>query len=403
MRHSGQPGKRPDRCALLALLIMMLPVASGQATTACDLAVQPPVFWRHALAWTLSSDAVLFGRLAGAVLLHDGVLAVADRQLGQVLLIAPDGTVRQVLAVAGEGPGRVVRLAGVCELDGERLLLVQAWPGRVEVVRRDGTPERSLVLGGRGDQTAVHSLLKLAVGGGRLVAVQATVRVLDSQRSRNTLSLSCLDSELVPQHTVLRREIVTVDRMGLVDETEMDFPFYTWCLVGDRQVAIAPQRASYRLELHDLEGGLGAVFHRDLPPLPRPAAAMDRLRSEFTLEVGGQRRAIEFKFHQTAQMIQDLVALGPRCILLTTAYSFHEVPLPATARLDLLDLVANAVREVRLTVPFDAGRDRLLALPNRDLVVLTGEWEQLAGVTAAIDDATAAPAIAYWRYAGEQQ
>ena len=136
----GQP--TPAAWLLTAFLLSL--AQPGAATIAQHpLDVLPPVTWRHALAWTHSSDNVLFGHLDDVDLLGDGTLAVTDVQLGQVLLIANGGVVQDVLAVAGEGPGRLTRLAGLCELPGEGLLLVQAWPGRGEVIARDGTPVRS--------------------------------------------------------------------------------------------------------------------------------------------------------------------------------------------------------------------------------------------------------------------
>ncbi len=365
------------------------------------VALAPPVVWRHELAWKLSSDDVLFGRLAEVDLLADGVLAITDLQLGQVLLLAPDGTVLRVLEVAGEGPGRLSRPAGVCEWDAEHLLLWQAWPGRAEIVRRDGTPVRSLVLGGRDGRLNVGSILALAGRRGGLVGVQAEVEILDSQQSLNVLRLCRFADDLVARHDILRCEVATVDRMGLVDETELDFPIHSWSLSGERRVVVAPRRACYRLETYADEHGVGEVFARDLPPLPRRQAEMDLLRAGFTLEVDGQRRAIDFVFHQTAQMIQEIVALDPRTLLLTTAYTFHALERPCTARLDLVDLDAATVREVRLEVPVSPDADRLLLLPNRDVVVLVGGG---AALVRGDHEATAepiAPSIAYWRFRTE--
>ena len=385
---TNQRSGRPVSSRLLAVLAAVLAAtapAEGSEPARRALVERPPVTWRHALAWTLSSDEVLFGRVAAVKLLCDGVAAIADMQLGQVLLIAPDGSLQAVLPVAGEGPGQVGRLAGLGPWPPDRLFLVQAWPGRVEVIDRDGTPVRSLVLGGRGQQDGLSTLLSLDRAHGCLVGVQVHIRFLDWQRSMNSIRLSLFDDELSPVAHVLERRRATVDRMGIVDETEMDFPVHAWSIVDGRSVIVAPDRTAYRLELHDAGLGLREVFSRDLAPLPRPEAEKDRLRSEFSLEIDGRRRAIEFVFFQTAQMIQAIEPVTPRRLLLTTAYLFHGLSDPVTARLDDVDLEQGTVREVHLTIPVDPVRDRLLALPNRDVVVL-------AGGTAAID---------YWRFEGE--
>jgi hypothetical protein len=353
----------------------------------------PAEAWRHELAWILSSDDVLFGRIAAVRLLSDGVVAVADMQLGQILLVAPEGAVLQARRVTGEGPGLVTRLAGLCEGPRNRLHLIQAWPGRVEVTARDGIPVRSLVLGGRGEQTGLSTLLSLDWSAGLLAGVQVDVRILDHRRSQNTFRLSCFDDDLATMSDVLLRSNVTVDRMGVVDETEMDFPVHAWGIVDERNLVVAPDRSQYRLEVHDRDLGLCEVFRRDLKPLPRPRSEMEQLRSEFSLQVDGQSRAIEFVFFETAQMIQKIVVIGRGRLLLTTAYLFHEIAHPATARLDLVDLSAGTVREIRIAVPVDSRCDRLLMLPNRDALVLVGG--------AAVHAEHVVPAIAYWRFVGE--
>lgn len=406
---NGQTGGRQDapaigRPAILALLAVAALLAApadtaGQSQTPRPLRELPPATWRHELAWTLSSDDVLFGRLATVALLHDGVLAAADLQLGQVLLIAPDGSLQRVLAVGGEGPGRVGRLAGLCDQPPDGLLLVQAWPGRVEAVRRDGTPVRSLVAGGRSARSHVCSLLSLAAGAGGLVGVQVDVQARDDRRSHNVFRLCRFDRDLVADREVLRREVVTEDRMGLVDETAMDFPVHAWAALDARRVVLAPARALYRLEVHGLDGGgPRAVFARDLAPLPRPQVEMDRLRSEFHLEVDGRRRPIEFVFFETAQTIQEIVALDPDRLLVTTAYLHHDLPPGATARLDLVDLDTASVREILLAVPVRPERDRLVVLPNGDLVVLVGGGATFTAAGPQEHEEPTVPAIAYWRH-----
>lgn len=358
--------------------------------------------WRHDLAWRLSSDDVLFGDIAAVKRLGDGVIAVADQQLGQILLVAQDGAVQQIVPVSGEGPGRVARLAGVEEMPPDRLLLVQAWPGRVEVVRRDGTPLHSLVLGGRSDKTGVATLLSLVCAHGQAAGVLAHVRFLDHQRSTNTVRLSTFDSDLIPVWDIFKRENVTIDRMGLVDETEMDVPIHAWNIVDERHIVVAPEREHYRLELHEPGRGLREVFSRERAPLPRPESEKQRLRSQFTLEVDGRRQAIEFVFFETAQMIQEIAVLGPRLLLLGTAYRYVGLPAGSTARLDLVDLDAASVREIRLSVPIDPDRDRLLPLPGNDLVVLVGAAAFSAGPRSHQEHDIVVPAIEYWRYVGEQ-
>jgi hypothetical protein len=391
----------------VALLVLwwLLPVAAGSAAPAPveprELVEAPPVAWDHRLVWSLSSDDVLFGQIAQAVLLDQGLLAVADRQLGQVLLIDDSGRVLDVLPTAGEGPGKVGHLTGLCAVSGGHLMLVQAWPGRAEIVRLDGTPVRSLAARGR-ERDGVVSLVQVAAGHGLVVGVIAAVRFLEDERSRNILRLGPLGEDLEPLGDVLRREATTVDRMGVIDETALDFPFHSWCILDGGHVAVAPDRTRYLVEVHDLDGGPPRVFSRDLDPLPRPAVEIERLRAGYMLEVDGRRRSLEVRHFLTAQMIQELVALDPSRLLLVTAYRDRDLRDDASARLDLVDLAAASVGAVEVSISWRPDRDRLVVLPNRDLVVLVAGHVVFGDRERGPAADPVAPAIMYWRYEGER-
>ncbi|MDY0110215.1 MAG: hypothetical protein RBT60_09800 [Candidatus Krumholzibacteria bacterium] len=360
----------------------------------------PPAAWQHERRWVVSSDDWLFGRVGDVEMLADGCLAVADVQLGQIMIIGPEGNVDQVYAVAGEGPGQLPRLSILCERPGGELWLVQAWPGRVEVVRRDGTPLRSLRLLDASDRGLPQTLLGLASGCDLLVGVQASVRERDGRTATNVLRLRCFDDDLQALGDVLATTFVTEERMGFIDETAGYFPQTSWAVVDSGLVVVAPDRDAYRLELRSAAGAIQAAYVRALPPLPRAQEEKDRLAAGFSLEVNGQRRAIEFVFHETAEMIQAIVALGPQRVLLRTAYCHAGPPAGATARLDLVDLAAGTVQEIRLAVPVHPHVDRLVALPSGDLVVLKHCDEIPLRLPADASHAAGAPEIQYWRYLG---
>lgn len=378
---------------LLTACLLSLAPPSAAAATQHPLDVLPPVTWRHALAWTLSSDDVLFGHLDDVDLLGDGTLAVTDVQLGQVLLITGGGAVQDVLAVAGEGPGRLTRLAGLVELPGEGLLLVQAWPGRGEVIARDGAPVRSWRPPTGRDHGGAPTYLGFAGGYGLLVGVQAQVRPQLPRSSLNILTLGSFDpTDLRPQTEILRREFVTEDRMGLVDETAGHFPVTAWAIADSGRVVVAPDRETYRLELYDLRCGRVSVYTRERLALPRPQAEKDHLASGFSLEVDGRQQEITFIFHETAEMIQQVTVLSPGRLLLQTAYTFHDLPDGQTARLDLVDLDRATVQEVLLSVPLRPLVDRLVVLAGGHLVVLkNGGWTQAAAAGAAAAPADLEP------------
>lgn len=375
------------------------PIAAATATS--TLRELPPSLWTYTHTWSLSSDDVLFGVLIDVDQLAGGDLAFTDGRLGQVLIVDRDGQLRRTLEVAGEGPGRLTRLDALCELPSEDLLLVQAWPGRGEVVDRFGEPVRSRRSATTRNLDGAPTWIAMASGYGMVAGVVAEVRREDPQVDRSVLRLMLLDPvTLEPGRELLRGEFANTTQMGLIDETVGYFPQRSWAIADQREVVVAPERERYLLEVHDRELGLVERHERPRRPVPRCRAEIERLKAGYTLEVNGQRQAITFVLHQTAEMIQGITALGPRTLLLQTAYTRHALPDGVTARYDLVDLKAGTVREVWLQVPHDAQADRLVLLPDGNLVVLTGAMPSGPGMPGPATDELLPPTIQFWTRQG---
>jgi len=395
---------RVQRHPVLALAILVS-LAVGTATGAAPrrLVDLPVVRWRHTLAWTVSSDEVLFGQITDLVRLRDGAVAAADVQLGQVLVIAAGGTPVQTLAVSGDGPGQVRQLTSLAETATGDLLLVQAWPGRVEAIARDGTPLRSLRPLAKDRQVPV--LLRVAPARDLWLGLTVFVRAESPRTERTVLELAWLDPrDLSPIGAVLRRETATEIRPAHVDETASYAPRRAWAILPDGRAVVAPDRDAYRLEVHAPLVGTVAALVRDHTPLPRPDAEAALIRRAFRLEVDGRPRPIEFTLFATAEAIQTIVALDERRLVVGSARTFHALPAGASARCDLVDLAAATVREVLVGVPCVPWRDALVVLDNRDAVVVRHGFGGLAAAGFGPlpgEDPAGAPVIEYWTYEEE--
>ncbi len=389
---------------LVPLLLFGAPCAA--ATPVQELVRQPPVTWHHARAWSLSSDEVLFGRLADVIRLADGTLAVADGQLGQVLLLRTDGTLERTLPVAGEGPGRVPRLTGLARTATDELALVQAWPGRVEVVARDGTPRRSLRARANGQvgDGGVATLLRLLAGAERWLGLLVHVDHPRRRQVRTSVTLAWLDHrDLARRGAVWGQEVITRIEPGVVDETAGHAPHRGWALLADGRAVVAPARAAYRLELHHPVHGLERVLIRTVPTFPRPAAEVARLRRGFRRTVDGRPRPVDLRCHETAEAITRVQVLDSGHVLVTSAHRRHDLPAGVSLRLDLVDLRAATVADVHLRIPRRWDQDALLVLPDRDVVVLREQAGCLSLMGAWPDPQGSGrpPAIEYWTYQGE--
>jgi hypothetical protein len=366
------------------------------------------VTWRHARAWTVSSDQVLFGRVVGISRLADGTLAVADGQLGQVLLLGEGGACERVLPVAGEGPGQVARLGGVAASAADELLLVQPWPARVAVIARDGTPRRQWrpAAASGGASGGLASLLGLRAGGRWWLALVVRTSYPGPRQSRTRATLTRREAVAPARGTPVRTWSFTSDiEPGVVDETVGHVPRRGWALLPGGRAVVAPRRDAYRLEIHDPDRGLVRILTRDVEPLPRPQRERDLIRRGFTWTVDGRERALELRLHDTAEVIQTLVGLDPVRVLVGGADRFHRLPAGVTARYDLVDLAAATVRPVHLAVPCRPGTDALLVLPDRDVVVVRQGWGALSGsVAGGPADASGddPPAIELWQHLGEE-
>jgi len=368
---------------------------------AVALTVRPPENWHHRLAWSLSSDTVLFGAICAVAELPDGAVALADAQLRQILLLARSGALLAVLPVGGEGPGQVTRLAGVAAAPGDGLALIQPWPGRIEVIGRDGTPRRRLWPGGRRSRGAgqAPTLLELAAAPQGWLALTASAVPLGGGRQRAAVRLGWLDhADGGPGLALYERVAEAADRPGLVDETAAWVPRRAWALLRGGRAVVAPERERYRLAVHGPDGRCERILSRPWQPQPRPAAEIALLERGFRLTVNGRARPIELRTFPTAAAIHTLTALRGGEVLATSARRFADLPPGATMRADLIDLAAATVAEVRLQIPLRPWCDAIVPLSSGDALCVRLGYAGLAGPgpQAGTTAGDAAPAIEYW-------
>lgn len=123
-------------------------------------------------AWRLGGDDdddVLLGMVAGGALGADGNVYLVDRQLAQVLVVAPDGSLVRTLGRQGEGPGEFSNPQSLFFLPDGRLAVVQGFPSRVTTLNPDGTPGGEIKVGGEASEGGFRFMRELRVAGGKLV------------------------------------------------------------------------------------------------------------------------------------------------------------------------------------------------------------------------------------------
>ncbi len=110
MKRSRQDGSAAAAAWTVALLsVGAVPCAASQQPGEWTIAPEPS--WRA--GWSANAPETEFYDIVSVVELADGSIAVADRGLARIVVIDADGTVRQTLGRAGDGPGEFAGLAQV--------------------------------------------------------------------------------------------------------------------------------------------------------------------------------------------------------------------------------------------------------------------------------------------------
>ncbi len=163
--------------------------------------------------WSVASEPALdlartgtgpeheFYRVAGALRLSDGRIAVADGGSDQIRLYTPDGAFISAVGREGEGPGEFRQISGFERLPGDSLL-VHDWPAHVtilapdlELVRTFDLPPTAREISVLDDGTLVAELIYASVveyeGGERLLRVPTPVVRFDPDGAlRDTLAVA---------------------------------------------------------------------------------------------------------------------------------------------------------------------------------------------------------------------
>lgn len=397
--HGGiaVPGNLRSYANVVAgLLLLMMPSFAVLAEATTPLRKTQPQTGHYQLAWQVSSDDVLFGNIADVDQIADGSLIVTDVQLGQVVLINAEGGVDGVVAVQGEGPGRVTRLSSVRADDEAGLLLAQFWPSRVERVQRNGTPLKSMI---RRYDEADHpsGFAAFDFHEGSMFAVQVEVHLLAGGRERNTITLCALDQELMRTSIFHEAEFTTISRHGCVDETQGWFPLHAWTAIDKERVVVAPERERYLLLELLGDGKQGRSFYFPADARLRRESEIENFKAGYTLTSNGVRQEIDFKLYDKAEMIESVVSLGDERLLLKTSLSGREEGGRTGIVLDLVDMAAGTISELETGVPFDPDTDRVVLLRSGDLAVLKNSLNRLHALDEGGAGSDEIPTIMLWR------
>lgn len=327
-------------------------------------------------AWRLGGDDdedVLLGMVTGGVLGPDGNVYLVDRQMAQVLVIAPDGSLVRTLGRQGEGPGEFNNPHGLFFLPDGRLAVIQGFPSRVTTLKPDGTPAGEIRVGGEAAEGGFNFMRELRPAGGKLVGVRGRGTFnQETGKSTQVTTMSVMDLAGKDVVKLFERTRENDLQRRVFDEAAEFSELNTWNVSPDGIVYSVPERDAWVINARGLDGTVRATFRRPFTPRKRSAEEKTELTDGMVVIVNDRRQAIESKALDTAPAIERIsVATDGRLFVTNCLQSREQLPAGVAARYDVVTPDGRFIEELSLRVPgFDNRQDVVLFLDGKTFLVV---------------------------------
>lgn len=327
-------------------------------------------------AWRLGGDDdedVLLGMVTAGAIGPDGNAYLVDRQLAQVLVVAPDGSLVRTLGRQGDGPGEFNNPHGLFFLPDGRLAVIQGFPSRVTTLKPDGTPAGEIKVGGEAVEGGFNFMRELRAGGGKLVGVRGRGTFnQETGKSTQVTTMSVMDLAGREEVKLFERTRENDLQRRVFDEAAEFSELNTWSLSKDGIVYSVPEREAWAINARGLDGALRSTFRRPFTPRKRTAADKSELTDGMIVIVNGQRQQIESKALETDPAIERInVAADGRLFVTSCLQSRERLPAGVAARYDVITPDGRFVEELSLRVPdFDNRQDVVLFLDGKTFLVV---------------------------------
>jgi hypothetical protein len=327
-------------------------------------------------AWRLGGDEdedVLLGMVTAGAIGPDGNIYLVDRQLAQVLVVAPDGSLVRTLGRQGDGPGEFNNPHGLFFLPDSRLAVIQGFPSRVTTLKPDGTPAGEIKVGGEAVEGGFNFMRELRPGGGKLVGVRGRGTFnQETGRSTQVTTMSVMDLAGREEVKLFERTRENDMQRRVFDEAAEFSELNTWNLSKDGIVYSVPEREAWAINARGLDGAVRSTFRRPFSPRKRTAEDKAELTDGMIVIVNGQRQQIESRALDTDPAIERInVAADGRLFVTSCLQSRERLPAGVAARYDVVTPDGKLVEELSLRVPgFDNRQDIVLFLDGKTFLVV---------------------------------
>jgi len=338
-------------------------------------------------AWRISGedDRFLFGVVSRAVADPSGNVYLLDSQLGEVTVLAPDGSFLRRIGGEGDGPGELRRPADLFLFDDADVGVVVLSPPKI--VRYDASGahvgDRSPTRDGR-----PLRVLNADAAAGRLVAFSIQSRFDTGQRT-TSYTLGRIGEDGRAARPILEGGYTLSYEELHIDEGEHDLPVARWALAPNGAVHVAPERNAYHVVTFTADGARTQDWSRPHEARVRSdeekAAAEATLRQMYRHE-RYQRATFSVEEAEPAILSLRLSDVGELWILpgsgLGAGDAFH--------RYDVSSVQGAEMGRLDLRLEGDPGADAVHWLSDERIVVveaLTDADRAMGGASSASDEA----------------
>ncbi|HPF71558.1 MAG TPA: hypothetical protein PLQ13_12860 [Candidatus Krumholzibacteria bacterium] len=369
-------------CALGLVPLLVLATPSAAATV--SLPADAPATRTAALeeVWRLGGDddgAPLLGVITGGARDAEGNVYLVDRQLSQVLVIAPDGTLAATLGREGDGPGEMRNPHSIL-LTPDAVGVVQGFPGKVTYLGRDGTPKGELKVGGDAAKGGFNFVRQMAWTSGVLVgAIGRGAFDMEKGTNTTTSSIAILNAD-GSSKAEIAPNVQSRDFQKFVFDEAADWAEYAaWCATPDGRICSAAGRERWAVNVRDLDGNLVQAWERPFTPRRREAADKEAVGSDMRIVVNGQRMLPEVHALDTDPAIDALYAAGDGRVFVRTCWDVRERLEDGTAgRFDVVAKDGRLLEQLTLTFPdFHPADDALVWLDGQYYLVLKNATDMM--------------------------
>jgi len=359
------------------LLAALLNITGSVFAAEVALPADPPARRTIELVeqWRLGDDEedILLGVISHGVLGDAGQMYLVDRQLSQVLIIAPDGELLTTLGREGEGPGELNQPHAMLLLEDGAIGLIQGFPGRIIGINADGSPAGDITLGGGAEEGGFSFIRECVRIGDHFVAnTGRMVFDMNTGKSDRTATLGVYDLQGTQTATIAEHTQEDDLNRQVFDEAADFSELNEWAAGPDGTVYTTPAHEEYVLTARDLQGTVRRTLRRPFTARKRTQAEKDELTNGINIVMNGQRMEVDNKSLDVDRAIRDLAVASDGRLFVTNCYQYRaHLPVGTAGRFDVISPQGEFVEELTLMVPdFDGGQDVLFFLDGKHFMVI---------------------------------